>query len=158
MDSFLAAVIGGVIGAALTHLFTRRREKKRELEKASWKVYLALVDLFWGSHSEIKFADDLNKSARDEARVEFQARRGRILDEMRKIDNLPELKDICEALFSLEFHSENERGDKLQAIIRSLGNRLNPNFEKIMAEISIKNLSIVNTSEGSKRRSKIEYP
>ena len=150
-------VVGAVIGGWATAFFQRRHERKRRTENVLFGVYMMLMDLrghhFWITSAEVRGQDSDPKIIQ-----RFQDTRWRIADEMRKIDQLPEARDILRAMFSLTYESESRRADMLDQLVDALGEKVNSRYDEVMAEITRENqaLMVKDTDEFFHRRKKIE--
>ncbi len=67
----------------------------------------------------------------------------RIADELRKVDELKDVEDILQMLFSIDFDTERARSKKLHEIIDRLGRRVNPRYQNKINQISQENQNLM---------------
>jgi len=139
---FASGVVGAFVGGWATIFFQRNTERKRLAEKILFNVYMMLMELkgwhFWITSAEIR-----GKESDQRILGEFQDKRWRVADEMRKIDHLPEAREILRVMFSLTYKSERERADELDRLLDVLGKKLNRQYDQVMAEITRENRALM---------------
>lgn len=143
-----SALGGAVIGAVATVYFQRRADRAKEKETIRFRVYLKLLDcqdpLFWMSCSEMH-RDELGQDGKARAlehKRAFEQTRMRLADELRKIDDLPQMERILRVLFSEKYESAIRRHEDLMRVIDDLGNACNPRFCQVARKISEENLRL----------------
>jgi hypothetical protein len=77
---------------------------------------------------------------------------------MRKIDHLPEARDILRAMFLLTYPTEGERAAELDRLVETLGKRVNPRYDAVMEEITRENQGLMasNANEFFRNQRKIQ--
>lgn len=97
-----------------------------------------------------------------EVRSRFQESRYKVADELRGADNLPQLPDIMDALFSLRFPNETDRATRLSEVIDDLAKDVNPRFVAAAKKIEKDATELFGTpgedfgKEWARRRKKVD--
>lgn len=124
---FLSGALVGVIGSAATVYFSRISERNKDLEERRHRIYMMLLDAnqrhFW-----ISSFDYRGEEIPVDVRAQFQESRYKIADELRGADDLRQLPDIIDALFSLRFRTETDRAERISQVIDDLAKDVNPRF------------------------------
>jgi hypothetical protein len=125
--SFASGVGVSIVGAVFATYFQKRREQRDRIEGARFEVYMALLDLH-GLYFFIT-ADEVHKT---EPRLELLERirrqAWRIADRLRSTDEMDELEDVIDVLFSAEFSSASDRYDATTRLIDGMASRVNPRY------------------------------
>jgi len=134
----IVGVLAAFAGAWAAIWLQRHSEKKKELERRRFTIYMLLLELksllFWSVSWELnKKKPDPNVLNR---RFDLCMR---IADEVRKADSLPEVKEILRVLFSVSYQTEQKRNAQLQEILDKMGHAVNPRYQSIIREIDEEN-------------------
>jgi hypothetical protein len=140
----VGAVVGAVVGGWATMFFQRKADRKRHVENVLFNVYMMLME-FKGRHFWITSAEIRGTEANPRVVSGFEDIRWRIADEMRKLDQLPEGRDILHVMFSLTYASESGRAEDLNRLLDVLGKRVNPRYDQVMKEITAENQALMFT-------------
>ncbi|MHB8143999.1 MAG: hypothetical protein ACYDGX_10210 [Thermoleophilia bacterium] len=90
----------------------------------------------YGKHFWIVSAESHGEIASQEIRADYQGICWKIADEIRIIDNSRETETILYTLFSIMFKSETDRADAFNKLLDDMGKELNPNYSKVMKQLS----------------------
>ena len=148
MVNACSALFGAVIGAAATVYFHRRAERTKEKDAIRFRIYMKLLDcqnpLFWMCRPPISRTDSEHEQLR-KAQYErrFEEKRWKVADELRTIDDLPQMERILRVLFSENYKSAMHRYEELGRVIDDLGDACNPHFRDVMGKIGDENLRLV---------------
>jgi len=153
----VTGLIGAVAGGWATIFFQRKTERERRSENVLFDIYMMLMELK-GHHFWIRSAELQRRESDPRVLSNFEKTRWRIADEMRKIDHLPEARDILRAMFLLTYPSEGERAAELDRLVETLGKRVNPRYDAVMAEITRANQRLMtsNMNEFFRNQRKIQ--
>lgn len=128
-----------LVGAYVASILQRRNERLRRTEDTLFKIYMKLMELngyyFWYTSAEIrkeKVPSDIKRKTRD---LSWQ-----ISDLLRVTDDFKLLPRILTVLFDDNSIPARERYDEIKKIINELGDLINPQYSKIMKEISQRNI------------------
>ena len=157
ISGVIGAFVGAFVGGWATIFFQRKTERKRHADKVLFDVYMMLMDLN-GRHFWVTSAEVQGKESDPRILERVQDIRWRIADEIRKIDHLPEARDILRAMFTLTYQSERGRAEEFDRLLSVLGKRVNPRYDEVMAEITHENQALMfsNPDEFFRRKSRIE--
>jgi hypothetical protein len=72
----------------------------------------------------------------------FEGRALKVSDELRKVDDLPQMERILRVLFSETYDSAANRYDALTGIIDELGEECHPGFCRVMRQVAEENLHL----------------
>lgn len=161
VSGVVAAVAGGIIGSAAAVIFSRRAEHAKDLAGRRFRIYMALLDLasdhFWVTTHEFH-GEEIPR----EIRERVQGARYKIADELRQADDLEELPEIVQVLFSLGYTTEVERADAIQALTDRMAKLVNPRFSAAAKAVAadaarlMEHDMVTGDNEWMKRRRKIE--
>ena len=148
---------GAFVGAQANSYFQRRSKRSEAREEGRFRVYMMLLDLY-SRHHWIASADIHLELASVTTRVEFHRQCWRVADELRKIDTMPETEEILRTMFSLHFENEIQRANALSDLLDRLGKKVNPQYAKVIKQISKENISLMakDPDTASRRQKKIE--
>ena len=150
----LAGAVGGAGAAVLLQQWSKRRKAAAD---TLFKIYMLLMEVngqhFWITSREVR-----SEEPRQETLKRFEDLRWQIADEARKVDYVPEIRDVLHALFSLSFESEAKRNARLSELLDRMGKKLNPKYAQIMKEITNENgaLMVSDVEEFIRRQRKIQ--
>ena len=110
---------------------------------------------FWVLSNEMRGEDSNPGNVQNTWRLKWQ-----IADELRKADEMPELKDILRVMFSMEYQTERERSERLEQIIDQLGQQVNPRYSEAIRQIDNKTMALMTEDfeEHWRRRRKMQAP
>jgi len=137
--SFVSGIGVVGIGALVTNILTKRRDRTANREKARLDIYMDLAHLysiyFWVASAEVRKVEvpaDISRSCPSLA--------WKIADKLRAAGDLTETEQILEVLFSDRYESAMSRYGVMGEIIKGMGKRVNPRYSSKMSEIGDSNL------------------
>lgn len=142
----IVALASAIITVVVTIYLTSKNEKKKESDKTLFRIYMQLMEIyglyFWVSAEEIHGNRENENNGRREERFKIQQLSWKIADELRKIDHLPVMEDIINLLFAEDrdkYPSATARYKDFSDVLDKLSKKLNPNYQRIVCQISKKN-------------------
>ena len=144
---FGGALVGAVIGALATVYFQRRSDRAKEKEAIRFHVYLRLLDclnpLFWMSCDDMHERRPIGMTFPSTPHEHlFQEMAWKTADELRKIDDLPQMERILRALFGESFSSAANRHEELGRVIDELAEECNPRFCRVLRALGKEHLRL----------------
>lgn len=150
---FLGGVLAALLGGIIASIVQRQNEAKRRVDEARLEVYMLLLQLsqqyFWVASAELR-----SEKVVEETWAECRQTSWRIADRLRACDDVEHLDEILEVLFSVKIQSANDRANKLDALIKKLGQLVNPTYAEHINKISIENVLLI----GSRQKIKNNAP
>ena len=144
MDAWIG-IVGVIVGGGITilavviaYVLQSRRERKETEDEIIFIIYMMLLELV-GHHFWIVSDETLGQKSSERVLSSYHRTCWRIADEIRKVDKLQEAEDILRVMFSLAYDTESKRSDDFGKILDSIGQQVNPNYARIIKEISEEN-------------------
>lgn len=137
---FASGVSVSGIAAAIGSQLQKRRERQRRREQAAFEVFMLLLDLnsryFWITSNEIHGEPPPPEIAIEVHRLAF-----RIADKLREADDIQHLKEILRVLMDEDAYATAvDRAAALDAVIKDIGDTVNPRYAKAIRDISASNI------------------
>lgn len=113
-------------------------------------------DHFWISAGDMP--DIQGRAIRPEMKDRYWEGAWKILDELRTVDELPQLPAIIDALIGMRFEHEWQRAEALGKVIDELSRDVNPRYEAAMRQRDREAMALMarDGDEWWRRRGKIE--
>ena len=150
---FFGGVLAALLGGVIASIVQRQNEARRRVDEARLEVYMLLLQLsqqyFWVASAELR-----NERVVEETWAECRQTSWKIADRLRACDDVEHLDEILEVLFSVRLQSANDRANKLDSLIKKLGELVNPAYAKHINKISIENVLLI----GSRQKIKNNAP
>ncbi|MCG8909063.1 hypothetical protein [Pseudomonas sp. DP-17] len=136
---FLGGVLAALIGGVIASIVQRVNEHRKEKTAARLSTYFLLLELsqqyFWVASAEIG-----GRPAPDSVLNTCHKLAWQIADKLRQFDDVEHVEEILTILFSSSLPSANERAKRLDALLNSYGNLVNPRYAKAILKISNNNI------------------
>jgi len=142
LTGFLGGVLATLLGAWGAHWLQRRGERRCQTEATRFQVYMKLMELqnpLFG----LSCAESHGERWNPRHEHDFELMRWRIADEVRKMDDAPEVERILRVLFQQGFGSATERHEALREVLDELGKTCNPRYCDVMKRISSENMALM---------------
>jgi hypothetical protein len=102
--TFASGVAVTGIGAAITNILTKKRDRESRIAKARLDVYMDLLHLhstyFWVTCAEVN-----KEQVPSEIKNSLRSLTWKIADKLRAVDDLEEIEEVLQVLFSDDFDS-----------------------------------------------------
>jgi hypothetical protein len=139
----ISGVLLAFVGAYVTAVFERRRERRAKVEETRFRIYMKLMDLhswyFWLASAEMRKEEPATGT-----RPKLQELAFKISDELRSADEVEKLEEILDVLFcEPAYDTAMKRYHAIQSLLDELGSQVNPRFAKKIREIGERNVSEV---------------
>ncbi|MCG2794925.1 MAG: hypothetical protein L6427_03485 [Actinomycetia bacterium] len=137
----VGVIVGGgitILAVVIAHTLQSRKERKETEDEIMFIIYMMLLELV-GHHFWIVSDEALGQKSSEHILNSYHRTCWRIADEIRKVDKLQETEGILRVMFSLAYETERKRADDLNKILDLLGQQVNPNYARIVEEISEQN-------------------
>lgn len=136
---FFGGVLAALIGGLIASMVQRVNERRKEKSAARLAVYFLLLELkqqyFWVASAEFSGQEPPEEMLATCRRTAWQ-----IADMLRSFDDLEHLEEILSILFSSSIPTANERAKRLDKLLESYGQLVNPDYAKAIKKISEENL------------------
>lgn len=136
---FFGGVLAALIGGLIASIVQRVNERRKEKSAARLAVYFLLLELnqqyFW-----IASAESSGQDPPEEMLVTCRKTAWQIADKLRSFDNVEHLEEILLILFSSSIPTANERAKRLDRLLESYGQLVNPDYAMVIRKISGENL------------------
>ena len=136
---FMGGILAALIGAIIAAVIQRAQEHHRDKSATRQTVYMLLLELhqqyFWIASAEATGAE-----APEGTREACRKTAWRIADKLRSFDQVEHLDEILTLLFSTSILTANDRANRLEALLESYGDLVNPKYAKSMKKISSDNV------------------
>lgn len=131
---FLSGLAAALIILVATNLAVRAEEKRRRLQEARYQIYVQLMEL--SGLLQLIAASEFRKETPDRS-LQLKAREvsWQLADKLRAADDLSNLDDILDVLFSHGYPSLRDRLQSLDNVLSELGKMVNPRYKKIIRRI-----------------------
>ena len=137
-------ILGTLLGVIISHVLTIHHDKNKKTDEILFNVYMKLHDIH-GDYFWISAEDCGQSKVGQEIRDRLRKTSWQIADELRKIDDLPIIEDILCVLMAIDpdkYPNTLERYKQIDLVIDKLSNYINPNYQRIIENISNKNILI----------------
>ncbi len=139
LTGFLSGLLLALVGAWAESRWQRQVDRNRQAEAIRFRIYMKMMGLqnplLWMSCSETH-----NETINPKHLLEAERMSWMIADELRSVDDLPQMEEILRVLFSKQYRSAKDRHDALRQVLDNLGRVCNPNYRRVMTAISLENL------------------
>lgn len=139
MLGFTGGILAALVGAIIAAVIQRALEHRKQKSAARQTVYMLLLELhqqyFWIASAEASGTEP-PEGMRESCRKTAWA----IADRLRSFDQVEHLGEILALLFSTSISTANERANRLDALLESYGDLVNPKYAKAIKKISTDNL------------------
>lgn len=136
---FFGGVLAALIGGLIASMVQRVNERRKEKSVARLAVYFLLLELkqqyFWVASAEFSGQEPSEEMLATCRRTAWQ-----IADMLRSFDDVEHLEEILSILFSSSTPTANERAKRLDKLLESYGQLVNPDYAKAIKKISEENL------------------
>lgn len=136
---FFGGVLAAMVGGLIASMAQRVNERRKEKAAARLAAYFLLLELsqqyFWVASSELNDSDPPDDMLAACRRTAWQ-----LADKLRSFDDVEQLEEVLTILFSSSIPTANERARRLDKLLESYGQLVNPAYSQAMKKISAKNL------------------
>lgn len=136
---FTGGILAALVGAIIAAVIQRAHEHRKEKSAARQTVYMLLLELhqqyFWIASAEATGAEP-PEGTREACRKTAWT----IADKLRSFDQVEHLDEILALLFSTSILTANERAHRLDALLESYGDLVNPKYAIAIKKISSDNV------------------
>ncbi len=135
------ALASAIIGGIVVLLVQAWMKGHSNLTRLRFEIYMKLLMVrelqFWSVTWEVNDDDVDSRILQRKHDYTFQ-----IADLLRRADRLSEMEEIIRTLFSVTYGSEKERQSRLDELIRQLGEKVNPRYNRSMNRVMAENQEI----------------
>lgn len=147
--AFFFGILTTLVGGFIASVVQRHNETVRRKAEARLEVYFHLMELnqhyFW-----VASADMRGEKPSKEALTACRKVAWKLADKLRTFDSVEYLDEILIVLFSSSIQSANERANRLEQLIDSYGQLVNPSYARAINRISIENMLMLGSGKDAR--------
>jgi len=155
--AFFGGILTTMVGGLIASVVQRHNETVKRKAEARLDVYFQLMELsqhyFW-----VASADIHGEKPPKEALAACRKVTWELAGKLRTFDSVEHLDEILTVLFSSSIQSANERANRLELLIDSYGQLVNPLYARAINRISIENMRMLNSGKVSGKVSRNNAP
>ena len=135
---FLSGIGVSVFSAIVTNIIQKRNNAEQIKEEIRFEVYMKLMEIY-SLYWSICVAESQNEECDPQRKIKLWDLSWQVADSIRECDNIEYVEDIINVLFNHNFKLAKDRYNEMKKILKKLGDKVNPKYNKIMIRISDEN-------------------
>ena len=136
---FFGGVLAALMGGLIASIVQRVNERRKEKAAARLGAYFLLLELsqqyFWVASSELN-----DRDPPEEMLTACRKTAWKLADKLRSFDDVEHLEEVLTILFSSSIPTANERARRLDELLETYGQLVNPAYSQAIKKISGENL------------------